>query len=177
MDITDIIRTGHIFRWQIVRTHRRQSIAEHMYQVAMFAEVLARGIYPEWDDDRRNKLVWACLVHDIPEINTGDIPTPAKEDFPEFDDIDNKFWNGRTGKPKRISNESHMILKIADILEAASFLSVEGLGPRSENICKSITKRVEDLFDYARKEYPDGAWGYGWDMIRTAITKLQKGDY
>lgn len=177
MDITDIIRTGHVFRWQIVRTHRRQSIAEHQYQVAMFAEILARGIYPEWSDSERNKLVWACLIHDIPEIETGDIPTPVKVGFPELDNVENRFWNGRTGKPKKISDESFMILKIADALEAASFLAVEGFGPRTEGIYLSITKKINSLFSDAKISYPDGKWVDGMEIVKRTINRIKDGGY
>ena len=55
---------------------RRESVAEHSWRVALMAMLMADE-FPEADMD---KVVRMCLVHDIGEAVTGDIPTFQKTD-------------------------------------------------------------------------------------------------
>lgn len=58
---------------------RRESVADHIGRLGMFAW-LVRGLFPEAD---MHRVLDICLVHDIGEAVTGDIPcfekTPAHE--------------------------------------------------------------------------------------------------
>ena len=72
-------RMKYIKRWQLMRSVREENIMEHSQSVAMLAHALAVI---------RNKIfggnvnvehcVLHALYHDVPEIFTGDIPTPVK---------------------------------------------------------------------------------------------------
>ncbi len=55
---------------------RRESVAEHSWRVALMAMLVADE-FPEADID---KVIRMCLVHDIGEAVTGDIPTFVKTD-------------------------------------------------------------------------------------------------
>jgi len=55
---------------------RRESVAEHSWRVALMAMLMADE-FPELDIDR---VIRMCLVHDIGEAITGDIPTFVKTD-------------------------------------------------------------------------------------------------
>ncbi len=55
---------------------RRESVAEHSWRVALMAMLMADE-FPELDIDR---VVRMCLVHDIGEAITGDIPAFVKTD-------------------------------------------------------------------------------------------------
>lgn len=62
-------------RWQILRSNRSQSVAEHSYYVAVYADQIAT--YFKWQGDRTALLRYA-LWHDAAEVATGDIPGPVK---------------------------------------------------------------------------------------------------
>ena len=53
---------------------RRESVAEHSWRIALMA-MLLRAEFPELDIDRVTKM---CLIHDLGECFTGDIPTFRK---------------------------------------------------------------------------------------------------
>ena len=37
LNIKDILRSGHVIRWQIVRTVRDQTLAEHLFTVTILS--------------------------------------------------------------------------------------------------------------------------------------------
>lgn len=55
---------------------RTESVAEHSWRLALMA-ILLRGEFPEADI---NKLTAMCIIHDLGECFTGDIPTFSKTD-------------------------------------------------------------------------------------------------
>ena len=60
-------------------TGRRESVAEHSWRIALMA-MLLRPEFPEADMD---KVVRMCLIHDLGEAFTGDIPTFDKSEHDE----------------------------------------------------------------------------------------------
>lgn len=55
---------------------RHESVAEHSWRIALMAMLLA-GEFPQADMD---KVIRMCLIHDLGEAFTGDIPTFEKSD-------------------------------------------------------------------------------------------------
>ena len=53
---------------------RRESVAEHSWRIALMA-MLLKNAFPEADMDR---VIRMCLIHDLGEAFTGDIPTFEK---------------------------------------------------------------------------------------------------
>jgi putative hydrolase of HD superfamily len=58
---------------------RRESVAEHSWRIALMA-MLLKSEFPELDIDRVTRM---CLIHDLGECFTGDIPTFLKTDADE----------------------------------------------------------------------------------------------
>lgn len=57
---------------------RKESVAEHSWRIALMA-MLIDGI-PEYRDLDMNRVIRMCLIHDLGESFTGDIPTFEKTD-------------------------------------------------------------------------------------------------
>ena len=55
---------------------RRESVAEHSWRIALMAMLLA----PEFPEADMGKVTRMCLIHDLGEAFTGDIPTFDKTD-------------------------------------------------------------------------------------------------
>ena len=55
---------------------RRESVADHSWRTALMAMLLT----PEFPDADMNKVIRMCLIHDLGEAFTGDIPTFDKTD-------------------------------------------------------------------------------------------------
>ena len=74
-----LYRMKYISRWSLMRNTRTENVAEHSFHVAVLAHALAvisRDVFNRDIDPGR---VASCaLYHDMPEILTGDLPTPIK---------------------------------------------------------------------------------------------------
>lgn len=82
-----ISRMKYINRWGLMRNTISENIAEHSLEVGMIAHALAviNNIYFQGDIEP-NQVAVAAMYHDVPEIITGDLPTPVKYFAPEIRD-------------------------------------------------------------------------------------------
>lgn len=72
-------RMKYITRWALMRNNRTENISEHSYDVAVLAHslaVLTNSRFGGQVDTGRCTLL--AIYHDVPEILTGDLPTPVK---------------------------------------------------------------------------------------------------
>ena len=74
LDVTEKLKCSPRHSW--TSTGRRESVAEHSWLLALMAMLLT-GEFPELD---LNRVIRMCLIHDLGEAFTGDIPTFVKTD-------------------------------------------------------------------------------------------------
>ena len=80
-----IFRMRYIARWALMRNTRTENVEEHSYEAAVLAHALA-GIGRDVFHKNLNPdgIATAALFHDVPEIITGDLPTPIKYYNPDI---------------------------------------------------------------------------------------------
>lgn len=66
--------TRHCF----TEENRKESVADHSWRTALMAMLLSKE--PEFQDTDMNKVIRMCLIHDLGETFTGDVPTFEKTD-------------------------------------------------------------------------------------------------
>ena len=108
------IEAGRVKRYHAVPTVELQTIGLHSYGVAVLCLYLTDGTIS-------TALLTAALLHDAPEIVTGDIPFTVKRDAPEIKKAlapieDWAHRNVVMHKPE-LSPEEEAILKLADTIE------------------------------------------------------------
>lgn len=78
-------RMKNIYRWNLMRNTKRESLCEHSYETAVIAHALAlignNRLEKNYD---ANLCAVSALFHDTSEILTGDMPTPVKYFNPEI---------------------------------------------------------------------------------------------
>ena len=72
LDVTEKLKCNPRHSW--TSTGRRESVAEHSWQLALMAMLLT-DTFPELN---MNRVVRMCLIHDLGEAFTGDIPAFEK---------------------------------------------------------------------------------------------------
>lgn len=80
-----IFRQKYIKRWGLMRNTSDETLAEHASEVAVITHALATigNLYFEKSYDV-GKAVTLALFHDVPEVYTGDLPTPIKYNSSEM---------------------------------------------------------------------------------------------
>lgn len=72
-------RMKNIHRWALMRNTRQENICEHSHEVAVLAHALALLTNAHYDGKvDPATCVLLSVYHDVPEILTGDMPTPVK---------------------------------------------------------------------------------------------------
>ncbi|MDU8352902.1 YfbR-like 5'-deoxynucleotidase [Pseudomonas syringae pv. actinidiae] len=144
--IQDIARAPDVSRWHSLPCYRHQSIAEHQYLVGMYARELLVCIMPEATVIDRLLLLEYVSFHDIPEVLTGDMPTPVKRFFERHfaDGISplSALEESICPELKQLSDSirgtpMERIAKLADILDAIKFIREEG--KHQSNLYESVT--------------------------------------
>ena len=78
-------RMKYIARWGLMRNSRYENIAEHSLEVAIITHLLCELRNRRFGGDIDvSKAVLTAVYHDVPEIITGDLPTPVKYYDPEI---------------------------------------------------------------------------------------------
>ena len=109
-------RGGQVTRYHTVNLIRRQSVGEHTYGVMVMLNLLtgfsvSPGLYE------------AALLHDVPEAETGDVPSPTKRAMASqgWDDFELKVL-GRYGLGRPLlTPEEKRLLALADMLEGLRY--------------------------------------------------------
>lgn len=74
-----LMRMKYITRWALMRNTYPENICEHSYDVAVLVHALATIENTRFNGNvQTEKAVMIALYHDLPEILTGDMPTPIK---------------------------------------------------------------------------------------------------
>ena len=78
-------RMKYISRWGLMRNSRPENIAEHSLEVAIITHLLCELRNRRFGGNIDvSKAVLTAVYHDVPEIITGDLPTPVKCYDPEI---------------------------------------------------------------------------------------------
>lgn len=102
----------HVPRWVVIPTIKKQTVAEHSYNVAVLTYWLCIRLGK--DANTIAISVLKALVHDSSEAITGDMPSPIKRNVPPAE------------------NEGELLVKVADSIESILFIRHEyDLGHRN----------------------------------------------
>lgn len=143
----EVMRLSNLKRWGIVEMSRSQSVAEHSYNVAMIAAYIVDRMPDKSKPAGLREIVinWS-LVHDLPELLTGDIPTPIKE---EIGDALKKAEMALFPKialyKDNVGKLGLAICKVADLMEAVQFANRFCVDSRKKEIIEEITWKMEEV--------------------------------
>ena len=123
---------------------RIESVAEHSWRVSLMAFLL-KDEFPEVDTD---KVVCMCLIHDLGECFTGDIPTFDKTKAHEQNE-ENLLYSWVRTLPENYANEMiAMYEEMAErkTIESKIYKAIDGLEAL-------IQHNISDLSTWIPKEY------------------------
>ena len=161
LTLKDIAAHGHVRRWHTARVRRDQTLGEHVGLVAMIA--LHLGIKVGLKQSSLGCLLAAALLHDAPETEFGDIPSPGKRAINEAfavnldAECERSFFAKRgINAPSTFWHEefdlSTEILRHADLLEAWLFYRQEGLDAQKMAVIQAEVESAQGRLSPALKE-------------------------
>lgn len=155
LNLYDYLRAGHVKRWHIINTTYPQSLAEHSFIVTLIAIELYHVMVGEQKESPVELLqvVLLGLFHDMPEVRTGDIPTPAKKYIREranidggpdvFEDIENDLMPELPYLGGTVALNLQHFVEMADLIETAIWIEQNGVGAHSKIVADRIRVRME----------------------------------
>ena len=148
---------------------RTESVAEHSWRVSLMAFLL-RHEFPELDMD---KVVRMCLIHDLGECFTGDIPTFEKTDR-DREVEDRLLLEWINSMPKELSGEMSALIKEMDeqkTPEAKLYKSLDKLEALIQHNESPISTWSENEFELNKT--------YAFDTVSYSewLTELRKEIY
>jgi hypothetical protein len=132
--IQDIMRANYVERWQLVNVSRRQTVAEHSFNVAIIVKSIAEEM--KFDSGVIDHIMKYALMHDLDEVITGDIPTPTKQRVRDLGvEINDLVCVSIT--PPNYKD----IIKAADYIDSLWYLNENGVGRHANQVFMDIEKR------------------------------------
>lgn len=157
--LAETLRLANVRRWGIVEMSRPQSVAEHTCNVMLIALNIAETyneiiVADKIDGNNTCKpinekqmaaLMKACLTHDLPEIYSGDIPTPTKRAIgrPAFQEWERERFPLLTQLIDSLDPVLAKVKGIADVYEAILYTRKWCVDGRAEMILNDL-KTVMD---------------------------------
>jgi 5'-deoxynucleotidase YfbR-like HD superfamily hydrolase len=136
----------HVKRWSLVATTAESNVASHSFNVAVIAMAIRDRMFNTIDIDRRD-VCYHALLHDIDEVFTGDIPTPTKMAMRAQGVEPNALFEGQ--EVSNPSDKIRAIIKIADLIDNATFISQHGAGVRAAGAASEVEGRLRTALDGA----------------------------
>lgn len=123
---------------------RRESVAEHSWMMTLMAFFM-RDEFPEADMD---KVIRMCIIHDLGEAFTGDIPTfdKTEEDEKKEEELLNQWVKGLPDFYSKEMQSLYQEMEERTTLEAKIYKSIDGL----EAV---IQHNFSDLSTWIPREY------------------------
>lgn len=165
------INTRH--NWTI--GERKESVADHSWRIALMAMLLSQE--DEFKDVDMNKVIRMCLIHDLGEAFTGDIPVFEKNHNDETKE-DELFFDWVNQFPQAQKDEWNTLLKEMIALETKEAKTYKSL----DKLEALIAHDEADINTWLPLEY-DLQMTYGKDIVqfspyltslREAIDKMTK---
>lgn len=158
------INTRH--NWTI--GERKESVADHSWRIALMAMLLSQE--DEFKDVDMNKVIRMCLIHDLGEAFTGDIPAFEKNHNDETKE-DELFFDWVKQFPKPQKDEWNSLLKEMIALETKEAKTYKSL----DKLEALIAHDEADINTWLPLEY-DLQMTYGKDIVQFSpyLTSLRE---
>ena len=164
--IEAVTRFQSIRRWHMVDTSRTQSIAEHSANVALLAYYIAHTC-PDRYFGAAGQILLPALVHDLPEVFMGDIPTHTKKHLKGIDELEEMLT------PPEFLYEApdhhHLLIKLCDLADGIRFIERFGVDRVAIFAMQGLHAQLEKKFVSARAEWTEAAYDHTYNVITTYI--------
>ena len=174
INVYDLLRMQDVKRWHTVNTSRTQSLADHSLSVLWIFMRLQQSATEDITPLTAEQMV-SILTHDAAEVLMGDIPTPGKRMIDKYlheaepqsglnmGDVEWLIlgvpvqwgivpYDDSMGKYDLTPNQE-IGLKVADLIEAYTFISQYGIGGHAKAVAGWLRKELNGMTDVDSPQY------------------------
>lgn len=155
-DLEAVMRIAAVKRWHMIDTTRIQTLAEHTANVALLAMVIAESA-PQMYFGPGGFVAAAGLVHDIPEVFTGDIPSHTKASInnPQLEELEQlvtpiDMHRRIRDTPKHVKT----LIKVCDIVDGIRFIRLHGVDVTATHARLQIEAKLWKMFTEVIELWP-----------------------
>lgn len=151
-EIETVKRFSQVKRWHMIDTVRIQTLAEHSASVGLLAYIIAKTTPKMYFGSGAGMAVLG-LLHDLPEVFTGDIPTPTKRYLTGLDVLEDQLLPSTFEEPY-IEQRQGLLIKLCDLADGVRFLVTHSSGEIAAHALQGLETQLRDRFDLAYAEWP-----------------------
>lgn len=151
-------RMKYINRWGLMRNTRNENIAEHSLDTAIIAHLLCQLRNKRFGGNVSGERAAVLAVfHDVPEIITGDLPTPVKYYSKDISKAYKQVEEAAVNKlisqiPEDISEEYRSIFSPEDTPENRELLRLVKAADKISALIKCMEERNSGNTDFVQAE-------------------------
>jgi 5'-deoxynucleotidase YfbR-like HD superfamily hydrolase len=156
-----LMKTNEVKRYSGTKLSEEESLSQHITDMCMMSYIITKRLNYYGEDINTGEVLEKCLVHDLDELSTGDMPRNTKyanpdikrtldevaklsvqrysESYKGMDDIVNIWENAK-------SDKSGFIVKLCDMLCVVRKASIE-IEVYNNMCCLKVTKELVSHLD------------------------------
>jgi hypothetical protein len=157
-----VTRFQSIRRWHMVDTTRAQSIGEHSANVALLAYHIAHKVPNEFFGDPC-KVLAPGLMHDLPEVFMGDIPTHTKKYLSGVQELEERLTPPEYRYQS--TDDIDLLIKICDLADGIRFIERFGVDRVAIFATEGLRQQLDVKLKHARAKWPEPVWVVVEDKI------------
>lgn len=119
--LNKLIDAGEVKRLHTVPTLRTQTVGQHVYGSQVIAVELMNRAMVEDHEVSAASVLLSLLMHDAPEVDTGDVPAPTKRKSLEvakaLDEMEAEFYDRMRVELPSLNELENDIVKASDVLD------------------------------------------------------------
>jgi 5'-deoxynucleotidase YfbR-like HD superfamily hydrolase len=151
--IEAVMRLQAVKRWHMIDTTRQQTLAEHSANVALLAYYVAVSS-PQMFFGPAIYVMGAGLLHDLPEVFTGDIPSPTKKHLQGLDELESSVIPKEYAIDYQHSSAVKCLVKVCDLADGIRFIRNHGVDATATHAQEGLEKQWAALVELTRMAWP-----------------------
>jgi 5'-deoxynucleotidase YfbR-like HD superfamily hydrolase len=152
-----VMRISAVKRWHMIDTTRTQTLAEHAANVGLLAYIIA-GTSPRAFFGAPEEALECGILHDMPEVFLGDIPTHTKRWLSGGElelaeqSITPRFLRSTP------SPDLKQLIKICDLVDGIRFVRLHGVDMTAEHAMVGLEEQLHRAYATSREKWPPEVW-------------------
>ena len=159
-----VMRFQAVKRWHMIEATRIQTLAEHSAAVALLAFYIARTAPGMFTFGPAENVAAQALLHDLPEVFTGDVPSHTKRHLDGIEELEQKVL------PALFRTEpdaaTKLLIKICDLADGIRFVRLHGVDVTASHAREGLETQFNDRIEEAMTSWPRPVVNYVRDAAR-----------